>query len=64
MYEDLRERALNNLEKKRKKVRAMQILGAIFGSIAVLLFGIRSFMVPADRPYMFIPIGILALSIL
>ena len=61
MYEDLRDRAIANLEKKRKKVKAMQIIGVIFGSVATFLFGIRYLMAEADRIYMFIPIGILAL---
>lgn len=61
MYEELRDRAITNLERKRKKVRAMQIVGAILGSIAVFLFFIRYTMYEGDRPYMFIPIGILAL---
>ncbi len=61
MYEDLRERALINLEKKKKKVKAMQIVGAVFGSIAVFLYGISFLMDKADRPYMLIPIGVLTL---
>lgn len=61
MYEDLRERALINLEKKKKKVKAMQIVGAVFGSIAVFLYCISFLMDKADRPYMLIPIGVLTL---
>ena len=61
MYEDLRDRAIANLEKRKKKVKAMQIVGVIFGSVAVFLYGITFLMHPADRPYMFIPIGALAL---
>ena len=61
MYEELRDRAISNLERKRKKVRAMQIVGVIFGSIALFLFCIRYLMFEGDRPYMFIPIGILAI---
>ena len=61
MYEELRDRAITNLERKRKKVRAMQIVGVIFGSMALFLFGIRYLMYEGDRPYMFIPIGILAI---
>ena len=61
MYEELRDRAITNLERKRKKVRAMQIVGVIFGSIALFLFFIRYLMYEGDRPYMFIPIGILAI---
>ena len=38
----------------------MQIVGVVFGSIALFLFGIRYLMFEGDRPYMFIPIGILA----
>ncbi|MDF1696305.1 MAG: hypothetical protein P1U56_10750 [Saprospiraceae bacterium] len=60
MYKEVRDRAISNLERKRKKVRAMQIVGVIFGSIAMFLFGIRYLMHPIDRPYMFIPIGIIA----
>lgn len=61
MYEELRDRAITNLERRRKKVRAMQIVGVIFGSLALFLFGIRYLMHEVDRPYMFIPIGILTL---
>jgi len=61
MYEELRDRAIINLERKRKKVRAMQIVGVIFGSLALFLFCIRYLMFEGDRPYMFIPIGILVL---
>ncbi len=61
MYEEIRDRAITNLDRKRKKVRAMQIVGVIFGSIAMFLFCIRYFMFEGDRPYMFIPIGILAI---
>ena len=39
----------------------MQIVGVIFGSIALFLFFVRYLMFPTDRPYMFIPIGILAI---
>lgn len=61
MYEEIRDRAITNLERRRKKVRAMQIIGVIFGSMAAFLFGIRYLMWEQDRPYMFIPIGILAI---
>lgn len=61
MYDKTRERAIANLEKRRKKERAMQIIGVVFGSAAVFLFSIRYLMDPSDRPYMFIPIGILFL---
>lgn len=61
MYEELRDRAITNLERKRKKVRAMQVVGVIFGSIALFLFFIRYLMWEPDRPYMFIPIGIVAI---
>jgi len=61
MYEELRDRAITNLERRRKKVRAMQIVGVIFGSLALFLFCMRYLMFEGDRPYMFIPIGILAL---
>jgi len=49
MYEDLRDRAIANLEKRKKKVKAMQIVGVIFGSVAVFLYGITFLMHPADR---------------
>lgn len=62
MYEDLRDRAIANLERKRKKERAMQIVGVILGSVATFLFFIRYLAHPADRIYFFIPIGILALA--
>ena len=61
MYEELRDRAISNLERKRKKVRAMHIVGVIFGSIATFLFFIRYLTDAGDRPFMFIPIGILAI---
>ena len=61
MYEELRDRAIINLERRRRKVRAMQIVGVILGSIAIFLFGIRYLMFEGDRPYMFIPIGIVGL---
>ena len=61
MYEDLRDRAIANLEKRKKKVKAMQIIGVVFGSVATFLFFIRFFADPSDRIYFFIPIGILAL---
>ena len=61
MYEDLRDRAIRNLERRKKKVRAMQIVGVVFGSMILFLFGIRYLMMPSDRPFMFIPIGILAI---
>ena len=61
MYEELRDRAIANLEKRRKKKKAMQIVGVIFGSLALFLFGIRFLMHPTDRPFMFIPIGILGI---
>lgn len=60
MYEEVRDRAISNLKRRRRKVRAMQIIGVIFGSIAMFLFGIRYLLHPMDRPYMFIPIGIIA----
>ncbi|MEM9545107.1 MAG: hypothetical protein AAGA77_03995 [Bacteroidota bacterium] len=59
MYDDLRDKALENLEKRKRKVRAMQIVGVIFGSIALLLLYIRSIMMEADKPFMLIPIGII-----
>ncbi len=58
MYEELRDRAIENLERRRKKVRAMQVVGVVFGSVALFLFGIRYLMIEPDRPYMFIPNGI------
>lgn len=61
MYEDLRERAITNLEKKKKKEKTMQIIGVIFGSTATFLFFIRYLADPSDRVYFFIPISILAL---
>lgn len=61
MYDELRDRAIINLEKKRKKVRIMQIVGVILGSVSLFLFFIRYLMYEGDRPYMFIPIGIMAL---
>ena len=61
MYEELRDRAIRNLERRKKKVRAMQIVGVVFGSMILFLFGIRYLMMPSDRPFMFIPIGILAI---
>jgi len=61
MYEELRDRAITNLERRRKKEKAVQVVGVVLGSIATLLFGIMYFMVPADRPYMLIPVGILGL---
>jgi len=61
MYNQLRDRAIANLEERKKKEKAVQIIGVIFGSVAIFLFSIRYFMIPEDRPYMFIPIGILAL---
>ena len=61
MYEELRDRAITNLKRRRKKIRAMQIVGAILGSLALFLFCIRYTMHEGDRPYMFIPIGIIAL---
>lgn len=61
MYEDLRDRAIANLEKRKKKVKAMQIIGVILGSIATFLFFIRYTADASDRPYFFIPIGILGL---
>lgn len=61
MYEELRDRAISNLEKRRKKIRAMQIIGVVFGSAATFLFFVRYLMFEGDRPYMFIPIGILAI---
>ncbi len=61
MYEDLRDRAITNLEKRKKKVKAMQIVGVIFGSVALLLFSIRYLMTEGDRIFMLIPIGVLAL---
>lgn len=62
MYEDLRDRAIANLERRRKKVRVMQIIGVIMGSIATFLFFIRYLAAESDRIYFFIPIGILALA--
>lgn len=61
MYEDLRDRAIANLEKRKRAERAMQIIGVIFGSVATFLFFIRYTADVSDRPYFFIPIGILAL---
>lgn len=61
MFEELRDRAIINLERRRKKVKAMQVVGVIFGSIILFLFGIRYLMHEMDRPYMFIPIGILCI---
>ena len=61
MYEELRDRAITNLERKRKKVRVMQVIGVIFGSLMLFLFSMRYLMFEGDRPYMFIPIGILAI---
>ena len=61
MYEDLRDRAIANLEKRRKRKKVAQIIGVILGSIATFLFFIRYLAPPADRVYFFIPIGILAL---
>lgn len=64
MYEELRTRAIISLERRKKKERAMQVVGVIFGSAALFLFCIRYLMHPMDRPYMFIPIGIIGLAYL
>ena len=64
MYDHLREKALINIEKKRKKKRSTQIIGVIFGSIATVLFIISLLMSPSDRLYMMIPISILGLTYL
>jgi len=62
MYEEIRERAITNLEVRRKKVRSVQIIGVIFGSVVLFLSGITVFMNPWDRPFMLIPIGIILLT--
>lgn len=61
MYEDLRDRAIANLEKRKRREKVMQVIGAVLGSIATFLFFIRYTADVSDRPYFFIPIGILAL---
>jgi len=61
MYEELRDRAIVNLEKRKKKEKAMQIIGVIIASVSIFLFFIRYLAYPGDRIYFFIPIGILAL---
>ena len=61
MYDELRERAIRNLERNRRKTRAMQVIAVLFGSIAIFLFFIRYFMFEGDRVYMFIPIAALGL---
>ena len=61
MYEDLRDRAIAKLEKKKKKEKVMQVIGVILGAVATFLFFIRYTADISDRPYFFIPIGILAL---
>lgn len=40
MYEDLKEKAVNNLKKHKSKTRAVYTVGAIFTAICFLLFAI------------------------
>lgn len=61
MYDEIRDRAIISLERRKKKIRAMQIVGAILGSLVLFLYCMRYLMHEGDRPYMFIPIGILVL---
>ena len=62
MYEDLRDRAIANLERRRKRERVMQVITVVMGAVATFLFFIRYLAHPMDRVYFFIPIGIIALA--
>lgn len=61
MYQDLQERAIEQIEKKRRKKKSLQIVGVIFGSISFFLLIVSIFMFPAERIFMLIPITALAM---
>lgn len=38
MYEDLKEKAIQNLKKQRNKKRAVQIVGVVFVAVSIILY--------------------------
>ena len=62
MYEDLRHRAIVNIEEKKKRKKTTQIIAVVFGSIIFFLAFISMFITDGDRVYMLIPITVLVLT--
>ena len=61
MYEDLKERAIENLKKEREKKKAVHIVGAIFVAVAIVLYTISLNFDPFVAYWIKFPILVLAL---
>lgn len=61
MYEDLKERAIENLKIKKTKVRSVHTVGVIFLAVAIILFTISINFTPNVAYWIKFPILVLAL---
>ena len=62
MYEELREKAVLELEKKRKKKKEIQVVGLVFIMVSIILFIISTRFYGATAFWIKFPIIILALT--
>lgn len=61
MYEDLREKAILELERKQKKWKEIQTVGVTFATVSVILLIISTRLYPTPAFWVRLPILILAL---
>ena len=61
MYDDLREEAVKELERKNKKWKEIQTVGVTFATVSIILFIISTRLYPAPAFWVRLPILILAL---
>lgn len=62
MYEDLQEKAVKNLKKERLKKKGVQIVGAIFTAVAIILYAVSLNFDPFVAYWIKFPILVLALT--
>lgn len=62
MYEELREKAVNELEKKRKKRKGIQVVGVVFAMISIILFVVSTRVYGSAAFWIKFPIIILGLT--
>ncbi|MFT4535064.1 MAG: amino acid transporter [Saprospiraceae bacterium] len=62
MYEELREKAVLELEKKRKKRKEIQVVGLVFTMISIILFIVSTRFYSGTAFWIRFPIIILALT--